>query len=143
MGLNPKVWLPHLWFVLYTIAVEYPQTPNDVTKKKYYTLIQNLPVFFPEYPMGSNFIDLLDKYPVTPYLSSRLSLMKWVHYMQNKINLQMEDESLDFYECLEKYYDSYKPSEMRNREIVKTRKRYIQFGIFVFMFTTIVLLYRK
>ncbi len=73
MGLNPKVWLPHLWFVLYTIAVEYPQTPNDVTKKKYYTLIQNLPVFFPEYPMGSNFIDLLDKYPVTPYLSSRLS----------------------------------------------------------------------
>ncbi len=143
MGLNPKVWLPHLWFVLYTIAVEYPQTPNDVTKKKYYTLIQNLPVFFPEYPMGSNFIDLLDKYPVTPYLSSRLSLMKWVHYMQNKINLQMEEESLDFYECLEKYYDSYKPSEMRNREIVKTRKRYIQFGIFVFMFTTIVLLYRK
>ena len=63
--------------------------------------------------------------------------------MQNKINLQMEEESLDFYECLEKYYDSYKPSEMRNREIVKTRKRYIQFGIFVFMFTTIVLLYRK
>ncbi len=55
----------------------------------------------------------------------------------------MEEESLDFYECLEKYYDSYKPSEMRNREIVKTRKRYIQFGIFVFMFTTIVLLYRK
>ena len=143
MGLNPKVWLPHLWFVLYTIAVEYPQTPNDVTKKKYYTLIQNLPVFFPEYPMGSNFIDLLDKYPVTPYLSSRLSLMKWIHYIQNKINLQMEEESLDFYECLEKYYDSYKPSEMRNREIVKTRKRYIQFGIFVFMFTTIVLLYRK
>ena len=34
MGLNPKVWLPHLWFILYTIAIEYPKNPNDFTKKK-------------------------------------------------------------------------------------------------------------
>ena len=34
MGLNPKVWLPYLWFILYTIAIEYPKKPNDFTKKK-------------------------------------------------------------------------------------------------------------
>ena len=70
MGLNPKVWLPHLWFILYTIAIEYPKNPNDFTKKKYYTLIQNLPIYLPSKPIGSYFAKLLDKYPVTPYLGS-------------------------------------------------------------------------
>ena len=62
MNLNPDIWGPHYWFVLYTIAISYPINPNDVTKKKYYDFIQNLPVFFPEYPVGTNFIDLLDSY---------------------------------------------------------------------------------
>ena len=124
MGLNPKVWLPHLWFILYTIAIEYPKNPNDFTKKKYYTLIQNLPIYFPSKPMGSYFTKLLDKYPVTPYLGSRLSFMKWVHYIESKIKIKMEEETFDFY------------------EIIKTRKRYIQFGLFVFLFTSVILLYR-
>ena len=143
MGLNPKVWLPYLWFILYTIAIEYPKNPNDFTKKKYYTLIQNLPIYFPSKPMGSYFAKLLDKYPVTPYLGSRLSFMKWVHYIESKIKIKMEEETFEFYESLEKYYNLYKPVEMRDREIVKTRKRYIQFGLFVFLFTSIILIYRS
>ena len=43
---NPFVWFPHLKFILWTIAVQYPIKPNEVTIKKYYTLINNLPVFF-------------------------------------------------------------------------------------------------
>ena len=92
--------------------------------------------------MGSYFTTLLDKYPITPYLSSRLSFMKWVHYIQCKIKIEMEEEVLEFYESLEKYYNLYKPKEMQNQEKIKTRKRYIQFGLFVFLFTSIILLYR-
>ena len=33
MNLNPDIWGPHYWFVLYTIAISYPINPNDVTKK--------------------------------------------------------------------------------------------------------------
>ena len=69
--------------------------------------------------------------------------MKWVHYIESKIKIKMEEETLDFYESLEKYYDLYKPVEMRDREIIKTRKRYIQFGLFVFLFTSIILIYRS
>ena len=92
--------------------------------------------------MGSYFTTLLDKYPVTPYLGSRLSFMKWVHYIECKIKTEMEEEIFDFYESLEKYYDLYKPKEMRDQEIVKTRKRYIQFGLFVVLFVSIIVLYR-
>ena len=43
--LDPKIWGPHYWFFLHTIAVTYPHNPNSVTKKKYYDLIQNLHIF--------------------------------------------------------------------------------------------------
>lgn len=45
MILNPEVWGPQYWFVLYSIAVSYPMNVNTVTKRKYYDFIQNLPLF--------------------------------------------------------------------------------------------------
>ena len=33
MSLNPKVWGPHYWFVLHTIALTYPLKPNETVKK--------------------------------------------------------------------------------------------------------------
>ena len=143
MGLNHNVWLPHLKFTLQTIAITYPAKPNDVSKRKYYDLIQNLPVFFPFNPMGKNFLDLLDKYPVTPYLSSRMSFMKWIHFIFNKIHEQLDQPIDEFYDSLEKYYDQYKPKEIRNREIIKTRKKYIQFATASIIILVIVYFYKK
>ena len=75
MGLNHNVWMHYFKFTMQTIAITYPAKPNDVTKRKYYDLVQNLPLFFPLEPIGDNFMKLLDKYPVTPYLSSRMSFI--------------------------------------------------------------------
>ena len=43
--LDPQVWYPYFKFTLQTIGMTYPNNPNDVTKKKYFTLIQNLPFY--------------------------------------------------------------------------------------------------
>jgi len=40
MNFEPDVWGPHYWFFLHTIAHSYPESPNAVTKRKYYDLIQ-------------------------------------------------------------------------------------------------------
>ena len=47
MELDPSVWGPHYWFVLNTIVLHYPKSPNKSIKKKYYNLIQNVPLFLP------------------------------------------------------------------------------------------------
>ena len=143
MPLDPEVWFPHLEFTLQTMSILYPQYPNDVTKKKYYDTIQNLPVFLPEYPMGKEFIKMLDKYPVTPYLSSRESFMKWVHFIMNKIKIKMEWEQNDFFDSLEKYYDKYKPKELINKQIYKKRKQYIMIGTTFFLIFTIMYFLKK
>ena len=46
MALDPNIWGPHYWFVLHTIALSYPHTPNEVMRKKYYDFVQNIPLFF-------------------------------------------------------------------------------------------------
>ena len=143
MGLNHNVWLPHFKFTLQTIAITYSARPNDVSKRKYYDLIQNLPVFFPLEPIGKNFLNLLDKYPFTPYLSYRMSFMKWVHIIFNKIHEQLEEPLEDFYDSLEKYYEEYKPKEMRNKKLIQTRKRYAQFASALLVIFGIIYFYKK
>lgn len=86
MNFEPDVWGPHYWFFLHTIAHSYPETPNAVTKRKYYDLIQNMPLFIPVSDIGNKFSSLIDKYPVSPYLDSRESFIRWVHFIHNKVN---------------------------------------------------------
>ena len=50
--------------------------------------------------------------------------MKWVHFILNKIHEQLEQPVDDFYDSLEKYYDEYKPKEIRNKELIKREKIY-------------------
>ena len=131
MVLKPDIWLPRFQFIMQTISINYPMQPNDVTKKKYYDFIQNLPLFFPEKPMGSAFLKMLDDYPVTPYLSSRESFMKWVHFINNKFNKMVDWNSLSFRESLEKYYELYKPDSIKKQELYRERKKYIQFAFLI------------
>ncbi len=143
MKLNHNVWLPKLEFILQTIAVTYPKNPNTVTKKKYYEFIQNLPIFIPVYPFGKNFIKLLNKYPVTPYLDSREAFMRWIHYIFNKIDKQLEIPEKTFYESLEKYYEEYKPIELRKQEQIKLREKYYYFVISLIVIFSIYYNYKK
>ncbi len=85
MSLNPKIWGPHYWFVLHTIALTYPLKPNETMRKKYYDLMINFHLFLPDTKIGTKFAELLNVYPVTPYLDSRQSFIKWMHFIHNKI----------------------------------------------------------
>lgn len=109
MSLDPEIWGPHYWFFLHTVSLTYPLHPNDVSKKKYYDLIQNIPLFIPNPEIGNKFSKLIDTFPVTPYLDSRLSFMKWMNFIHNKINSQLNKPNINLYEGLDNYYKSYKP----------------------------------
>ena len=143
MGINPHVWVPHLKFTLQTIAITYPTRPNKVTKRKYYDLISNLPVYFPEKPIGSVFLKMLDEFPVKPYLDSRMSFMKWVHFIFNKINKKMNLPKEEFYESLEKYYENYKPKDLVDMKKWKQQEKYIKFGFGAVLILSIFYLYKK
>jgi hypothetical protein len=97
------------------VAIKYPNTPNDVTKRKHYELIQNFSLFIPDESMGNNFEKLLDKYPITPYLYNRESFIKWTLFIHNKINNQLNKEELPFQKFYEKYYEQYKSTDIKTK----------------------------
>jgi len=123
--LDPKVWGPHYWFFLHTIAVTYPHHPNAVTKKKYYDLIQNLHIFLPIDKIANEFSELLEQYPITPYLDNRESFVRWTWFIHNKINEKLEKPKITLEEFYKQYYENYKPKDVKYREFYKLRAKLI------------------
>ena len=132
--LDPKIWGPHYWFFIHTVAMTYPVRPNAITKKKYYEFIQNLPIFIPVENMSGEFSKLLDKYPVTPYLDNRESLIRWTHFIHNKINQKLEKPQISLSEFYVKYYEEYKSQNIKMVEYYKLREK----AIFCVIIATII-----
>ena len=129
--LDPEIWLPQFWFFLYTVAHRYPVFPNAVTKRKYYDFIQNLPLFIPHPPIQKIMIQLLDSFPVTPYLDNQDSFTYWVHFMQNKMHQSLGKEEYTLAEHLDKYYDSYLPKTYTLSQQFGVQKHHITYGLIV------------
>ena len=141
--LDPKIWGPHYWFFIHTAAMTYPIRPNAVTKKKYYEFIQNLPLFIPVESMSGEFSKLIDKYPVTPYLDNRESLIRWTHFIHNKINQKLEKPQISLSDFYIKYYEEYKSQNIKLVEYYKLREKAIFCGIVLTISGTIYYLYDK
>jgi len=122
---DPDVWGPHYWFFLHTIAESYPEHPNETIKRKYYDLIQNMPIFIPVIEIGNKFSNLLDKYPITPYLCSRESFVRWVHFIHNKINVLLNKKEISLPDALQKYRSNYKSKKVHLVEKINNKKHYI------------------
>jgi hypothetical protein len=117
MRFDPEVWGSHYWFVIHSIALSYPEYPNQIIKKKYYQFFQDLPLFIPEKESSQTLNKLIEQYPVEPYLDCRTSMFKWTHFIHNQVNAKLGKPKLSYYDALERYYDSYKPKVQReNRE---------------------------
>ena len=127
--LDPKVWGPHYWFFLHTLAMTYPHHPNSVTKKKYYEFIQNLPLFLPVEEISGEFSKLIDKYPITPYLDNRDSFVRWMHFIHNKINEKLEKPQITLNDFFVKYYDNYKSKDEKLNQYHKVREKLIYLSI--------------
>jgi len=143
MGLNPNVWGPHYWFFLHTIAITYPHHPNDAIKKKYYEFIQNLHLFLPSTDISADFSKLLDLYPVAPYLDSRESFIRWMHFIHNKINVKLEKPKITIQEFYSQYYENYKPVTQQNVEYMKRKQQAIYACILIGLSAGIYYLYDK
>jgi hypothetical protein len=111
-GYDAEIWGPHFWFFMHTIAMNYPDRANDVTRRKYYDLIQNMPIFIPNVEMGNRFSRLLDQYPVTPYLDKRESFIRWTVFIHNKVNTILGKPVITLESAIESYNKLYVPAKL-------------------------------
>ena len=121
----------------------YPHHPNAVTKKKYYEFIQNLPLFLPVEEISGEFSKLIDKYPVSPYLDNRDSFVRWMHFIHNKINEKLEKPKISLHEFYFRYYEEYKPKDIKFKDYYKWREKIIYTLVVMRATGLIVYLYNK
>ena len=136
MEYDPSIWGPHYWFFLHSVGFTYPELPTDGEKKKYYNLITSLPTFIPNNAAANNFQRLIDDYPVSSYLNSKESFLKWIHFIHNKINKQIGKDEISYIEFINNYNNAYKPKDIKYKEKIREREKYI----FLFL-TTLLLAY--
>lgn len=129
MKFDPAVWGPHYWFFLHTIAEIYPMNPDNATKRKYYDLIHNMPTFIPIGSMGNRFSELMNKYPVSPYLDKHESFVRWVNFIHNKINEPLGKEEVTLLESIDKYNKHYKATNIIYAERLNIKKHYIYISL--------------
>lgn len=123
--------------------MSYPHRPNTITKKKYFDFIQNIPMFIPIESMATNFSKLLDNYPVSPYLDSRDAFIRWMHFIHNKINEQLERPKISLEKFYSDYYEAYKPKDVKIREYYKIRGKIIYVFLILLIVFSIYYLYNK
>ncbi len=129
---DSAVWGPHYWFFLHTIARAYPAKPSETMQKKYYNFYQDFPLFIPTPAVGNRFARMIDKYPVSPYLSSQDQLIRWTNFIQNKVNALLEKEQLTNVQCNEAYWQHYASDD-------PTPKSSVAYYLLVFAITGVAL----
>jgi hypothetical protein len=97
----------------------------------------------PDSKIGNKFSDLIDKYPVTPYLDSRDSFIKWVHFIHNRVNKMTGKDEISLTQALKEYYYNYKPKAIKIQEELKYRQKLVFFLILLGSILGVYYLYKK
>jgi hypothetical protein len=138
----PEVWGSHYWFFLMTVALTYPDHVNAVTKRKYYDLIQNMPIFIPNAEISKNFSEMLNEYPVTPYLDNRDSFVKWIVFIHNKVNERLGKPSMTMDEAMDRYFQQMVPPVIFMQTKTEIRKYAVYIAILFLLALTVYFLQR-
>ena len=89
------------------------------------------------------FSHLLDKYPITPYLDSRESFIKWVHFIHNRVNKMIGKDEISLTQALKEYYYNYKPKAIKIQEEMRYRQKLVFLLILVGGIVSIFYLYKN
>ena len=81
-----KNWQKHFWITIYIFAKNYPNSANQIIKRKYYFFFSNISEFIPDENIKKQFIHFIKKYSIVPYLDTKLNLLRWINFIHNKIN---------------------------------------------------------
>jgi len=141
--MDPAIWGPPFWQFMHMVAMTYPLNPTAVTKRRIYDFVQTLPLFVPVESMGKELEEMLNEYPVTAYLDKRDDLVRWMHFIHNKINAKLRKPQISLDQHLAEYHAAYVPKLQQFAEWTLWKKQAIQWGGMVLVVGLIYYLYDR
>jgi hypothetical protein len=116
-GMKTSVWGPSAWnFLFCSIAGTYPVTFNRADKdqqrrvKAIISMLTSLKETLPCVYCRESYAGFLKELPIEDYTRSRLSMMKWLYLIHDKVNKKLIAQEL---ECYQRELDALKEQHAR------------------------------
>ena len=136
--MHPSIWGPHLWFILHIISFEYPEHPTEYDKRIYHDFYTSLKDVIPCSECRKHYRDHITKYPLTPHLDRRDTLVKWVIQVHNFVNMSLGKPTLTIEQVMHIYRDlkPISPFATIDTAMIKAKteeKEYYRLYVFIFL----------
>lgn len=93
------------------VCFYYSSKPNDTLKKKYYDVLSNMPIYYPNTFFTKEYLNLLNTNPLSSFLDSRDDLLHWCHFIESSLlrryGLQTQNYACWLLEYSNKYEKPY------------------------------------
>jgi hypothetical protein len=105
--MDPKVWGPKLWFMIHTVALNYPNNPSYQDKRNHEDFFNNLVFTIPCDKCRVHYKQNLDKNPIINHLNNSDSLFRYTILQHNEVNKMLNKPVLSYEEVVKFYQKSY------------------------------------
>jgi len=103
-------WRDSFWQYMLLVISSYPDKPSQVLRKKVYRFFTDIPAMIPDQEFRHKYLELLGRFPVSPYLDSRKDLSKWIAFFRNRIGETYNEKTVGENDMWKEYSDSLGPT---------------------------------
>jgi len=122
--MKPDIWGPHFWYILHIISFDYPLRPTEYDKRVYHDFYTSLKDIIPCETCRKHYRTHINKYPLTPHLDSRDTLVKWVIQVHNFVNASLGKPILSIPEVMDIYANLKPLSPFATVDNIAIAKKY-------------------
>ena len=105
--MDPSVWGPKLWFVIHTVALNFPDNPSYEDKRHYEDFFNNLTFMIPCDKCRIHYTDRLRKNPVINHLDNSDKLFRYTIHLHNDVNKSLHKPLLTYDDVIKNYKREY------------------------------------
>ena len=123
--MKPDIWGPHFWYILHIISFDYPLRPTEYDKRVFHDFYSSLKDIIPCEKCRKHYRTHINKYPLTPHLDTRDTLVKWVIQVHNFVNASLGKPILSIPEVMDIYANLKPLSPFATIDNIAIKKKYI------------------
>ena len=122
-----SVWGPYFWYVIHTVAFNYPDNPTDFNKMSYKNFFESFSNVLPCKKCREHYQTHLSRYPISPFLDSNMLLNKWVIDLHNIVNKSLNKPQFTYQQVYQIYQNLNPPNpflHIKQAESMITKAKY-------------------
>lgn len=110
--MNPKIWGKSFWFMLFTVAFNYSNNPNNYEKMHYIQFYAHFQYILPCEICKTHYAEKLKQINTDDVFASKKSLINWLVQIHNEINQQNNQPTYTTEQVIQMYDLIYSNNKM-------------------------------